>query len=129
MAADFELNERHNLSRELQPISRLIFDDYANGKYDAVIVAYTDFVSMLRQEPCVREPADYSAESIPQREGEVVTAPWILHTCLSRMRETVTAESRALSHGCPALPSGRRIARFGARRAYDGYAQRHGVGG
>ena len=39
---------------ELRPIARLAMDAFTNGAVDEVRVAFTDFVSSLRQQPCVR---------------------------------------------------------------------------
>ncbi|MFC2069622.1 ATP synthase F1 subunit gamma [Chloroflexota bacterium] len=49
------------------PISRIIIDDYANGKIDAAYLSYTDFVSTLVQKPVVIsilpvEPLDTASE-------------------------------------------------------------------
>ncbi|MFA7286632.1 MAG: ATP synthase F1 subunit gamma [Patescibacteria group bacterium] len=54
VVADFERDERGGTVVEVTPIVRLAFDGYLAGTYDEVAVAYTDFVSMLRQEPRVR---------------------------------------------------------------------------
>lgn len=37
------------------PISKMILDEYSNGKYDSIIVAYTDFKSVLTQIPRTRQ--------------------------------------------------------------------------
>jgi len=42
-------------------LANMIFQDYAAGKYDVVAVCYTDFISMLRQEPRVKEILPISA--------------------------------------------------------------------
>lgn len=55
LAAEFERSERALISADVAPIAKMIFEDYAAGKYDVVAVCYTDFISMLRQEPRVKE--------------------------------------------------------------------------
>ena len=55
LVAEFERRDRALGVADVSPIARLAFDDFAAGKYDVVAVAYTDFVSMLKQEPRVRE--------------------------------------------------------------------------
>lgn len=49
---------------EIVPIAKLLIDEYLNGKYDKVMVAYTDFVSAAKQVPRVKQilPVDISAE-------------------------------------------------------------------
>lgn len=55
VVADFVMGDRKITIDEVLPMARLVMDDFLAGKYGAVVVAYTDFVSMLRQEPVVRE--------------------------------------------------------------------------
>jgi F-type H+-transporting ATPase subunit gamma len=55
LAAEFERRDRSQNVVDISPLTALVFRDYQAGKYDAVAVVYTDFVSMLRQEPRVRE--------------------------------------------------------------------------
>lgn len=40
---------------EVTPIARLIIDDYLSGKYDKVVVAYTDFISAISQKPRIKQ--------------------------------------------------------------------------
>ncbi len=51
----------------VSPIARVVIDDFTNGDCDAVYLAYTDFVNVLRQVPIVRQ-------ILPIRPGEP-TAP------------------------------------------------------
>ena len=37
--------------QDVRPIARLILDDYRSGKYDKVVVGYTDYISALTQKP------------------------------------------------------------------------------
>lgn len=39
----------------VSPIARVVIDDFSNGECDAVYLAYTDFVNVLRQVPTVRQ--------------------------------------------------------------------------
>jgi F-type H+-transporting ATPase subunit gamma len=39
----------------VSPIARVVIDDFTNGECDAVYLAYTDFVNVLRQVPTVRQ--------------------------------------------------------------------------
>lgn len=51
----------------VSPIARVVIDDFTNGECDAVYLAYTDFVNVLRQVPTIRQ-------ILPIRPGEP-TAP------------------------------------------------------
>lgn len=41
--------------REIKPISQLIMTEYKNAVYDKVIVAYTDYFSVIKQKPKLRQ--------------------------------------------------------------------------
>ena len=47
---------------EVVPIAKMIIDDYLSGKYDRIMIAYTDFVSAVKQVPRVKQllPVDLS---------------------------------------------------------------------
>jgi F-type H+-transporting ATPase subunit gamma len=54
----------------VSPIARVVIDDFVNGDCDAVYLAYTDFVNVLRQVPTVRQilpirPSDPTAPMAP----------------------------------------------------------------
>lgn len=49
-----DLPDSINLS-DIAPISKYINEEYINGTYDKVIVAYTDFVSALTQKPNIKQ--------------------------------------------------------------------------
>ena len=55
VVADFVISDRANTADEVLPLASLVMKDYEVAKYDAVAVVYTDFVSMLKQEPVVKE--------------------------------------------------------------------------
>ena len=55
LVAEFERSERAITSADVVPIAKMIFQDYEGGKCDVVTIVYTDFISMLRQEPRVKE--------------------------------------------------------------------------
>lgn len=50
--------------KEVLPVAKIVIDDYISGKYDKVMVAYTDFISTLKQVPRIRQllPVDIGAE-------------------------------------------------------------------
>ncbi len=62
--ADFPKEDIVSEVKEVLPISKMITDDYLSGKYDKVMVAYTDFVSASNQVPRVKQllPVDINAE-------------------------------------------------------------------
>ncbi len=55
---------------EISPVSRIVVEDFLEGKYDQVYISYTKFISMTKQEPIIREilPLDVEAKQ-EQKEG------------------------------------------------------------
>jgi F-type H+-transporting ATPase subunit gamma len=66
-------------SSDLAPIAHVVIEDFIEGVFDAVYMAYTDFVNTLRQEPVINQllpiiaaepdvptPTDYIFEPDPQ---------------------------------------------------------------
>lgn len=53
---------------DVSAIGRLVVDDFLNGEYDQIYLAYTEFQNMLRQETVIRKllplDVDYSGEGI-----------------------------------------------------------------
>jgi F-type H+-transporting ATPase subunit gamma len=49
---------------EIVPIAKMVINEYLSGKYDKIMVAYTDFISASKQVPRVKQllPVDISAE-------------------------------------------------------------------
>jgi len=50
--------------KEVLPISKMVLDDYLNGKYDKILVAYTDYVSASKQIPRIKQllPVDITTQ-------------------------------------------------------------------
>jgi F-type H+-transporting ATPase subunit gamma len=50
--------------KEVIPVAKYVMDDFISGKYDKVMVAFTDFVSPSKQIPRVKQllPVDVTAE-------------------------------------------------------------------
>lgn len=42
-------------TEEMRPLSSLIIEDYKEEKYDKVVIAYTDYISVIKQEPKIRQ--------------------------------------------------------------------------
>ncbi|MFH0955638.1 MAG: F0F1 ATP synthase subunit gamma, partial [Candidatus Falkowbacteria bacterium] len=55
IVADFPKLDLASEVNEIVPIANLIIGEYLNGKYDKVMVAYTDFVSSSKQIPRVKQ--------------------------------------------------------------------------
>ncbi|MCX6795971.1 MAG: ATP synthase F1 subunit gamma, partial [Candidatus Falkowbacteria bacterium] len=64
IAAEFPKEDIVSAIREILPVSQMVIADYLSGKYDKIMVAYTDFVSTAKQVPRVRQllPIDVTAE-------------------------------------------------------------------
>jgi len=66
VVADFKKEDLTLQVADVAPVARMIMDDFVKGKYDKVFVAFTDYVSSLKQVPRVKqllpiepEPDDY----------------------------------------------------------------------
>lgn len=64
IAADFPKSDLVLSASETNPIARLAISDYLSGKYDKVMLAYTDFISGVNQVPRIKQllPVDVSAD-------------------------------------------------------------------
>jgi F-type H+-transporting ATPase subunit gamma len=64
IAAEFPKEDIISEVREVLPISKLVIDDYLEGKYDKIMVAYTDFINAGKQVPRVKQllPVDITTE-------------------------------------------------------------------
>ncbi len=64
VTAQFEKNDTAIEVKEVQPLSKMIIDDFLSSKYDKVLVAYTDFVNPANQVPRVKQilPIDLRAQ-------------------------------------------------------------------
>ena len=49
--AEFSKLDITTAIEEIRPLAKLLIDDYLSGKYDKVMIAYTDFISTLAQKP------------------------------------------------------------------------------
>jgi len=64
ISAEFDKSDILLDAQEIYPIVKMILEDYQSGKYDKVLVAYTDFVNPAKQVPRIKQllPVDVSAE-------------------------------------------------------------------
>ena len=102
----------------VSPIARVVIDDFANGDCDAVYLAYTDFVNVLRQTPTVRQilpihPGDPTAPMAPDYIFEP-DAQTVLSMVLYNFTELQILQSLY------------EVDRQRARCPHGGHAQRHG---
>ncbi len=52
--------------REILPVSKMALQEFSTGKYDKVVVAYTDFHSPLLQKPNIKQLLPVSRESLAE---------------------------------------------------------------
>lgn len=64
IVAEFPKLDLASEVNEVVPVAKMIISDYLAGKYDKIMVAYTDFVSASRQVPRVKQllPVDVMAQ-------------------------------------------------------------------
>ena len=64
ITADFPKLDIASEVKEVIPIARLMIGDFLSGKYDKIMVAYTDYINAAKQAPRVKQllPVDISAE-------------------------------------------------------------------
>ncbi|NCN99678.1 ATP synthase F1 subunit gamma [Candidatus Falkowbacteria bacterium] len=64
IVAEFDKSDLLTDIKEIYPVIKLVLGDYSSGKYDKVLVAYTDFVNAAKQVPRLRQllPVDVKAE-------------------------------------------------------------------
>ncbi len=63
IVADFPKSDLTGGMAEIIPLAKMIIKDFLNDKYDKIFVAYTDFVSAIKQTPVIRQilPIDEKA--------------------------------------------------------------------
>jgi F-type H+-transporting ATPase subunit gamma len=59
------------LFEEILPIGRMIIDEFINGGYDKVIIAYTDFKSAISQEPILLDLLPLGTQEDLEKIGDV----------------------------------------------------------
>lgn len=64
VVAEFPKNDLLQDSKDIAPIVKLAIEDFLQGKYDKVFVAYTDFASAVKQVPRIKQllPIDIESE-------------------------------------------------------------------
>jgi len=70
LIADFHKEDITQSSEDIRPIAYMITKDFMAGKYDKIFVAYTDFMSSLKQVPHVKQLLPIRPE-IDERLGHI----------------------------------------------------------
>jgi F-type H+-transporting ATPase subunit gamma len=70
-----QIGDRPHMEKLIGPVKALI-DMYADGRIDAVYVAYSRFVNTMKQEPVIEQLLPLSAESLLQSEEEKRAYSW-----------------------------------------------------
>ncbi|MFZ2154226.1 MAG: ATP synthase F1 subunit gamma [Candidatus Moraniibacteriota bacterium] len=56
---------------QVRPLSKIVIDEYLNKKYDKVVIAYTDYVSVITQQPKVRQLLPISKIDLEKQIAEM----------------------------------------------------------
>jgi len=56
---------------QVRPLSKIVIDEYLNKKYDKVVMAYTDYVSVITQQPKVRQLLPISKIDLEKQIAEM----------------------------------------------------------
>ncbi|MBK9246459.1 MAG: F0F1 ATP synthase subunit gamma [Burkholderiales bacterium] len=70
-----QLGDKPHLERLIGPV-KLQLDAYADGRLDALYIAYTRFVNTMKQEPVIEQLLPLSAERFAQSEEEKRAYAW-----------------------------------------------------
>lgn len=73
VAAEFNKIDLTTRIDEIVPMTQMAIQDYINGKYDRIVVAYTDFVSALTQTPIIKQilPLEKGVSGVEHGVGEI----------------------------------------------------------
>ncbi len=63
LAADFTKDDITQDSLAIRPVARLVIEEFLKRKYDKVFIAYTDYVSALKQVPYIKQLLPVEAEA------------------------------------------------------------------
>ncbi len=56
---------------QVRPLSKIVIDEYLNKKYDKVVMAYTDYVSVIVQQPKIRQLLPISKIDLEKQIAEM----------------------------------------------------------
>jgi F-type H+-transporting ATPase subunit gamma len=74
IVADFPKLDLSSEVNEIVPVANLIIGEYLSGKYDKVVVAYTDFISAMKQIPRLKQILPIEIDQTDQYLGEVASS-------------------------------------------------------
>jgi F-type H+-transporting ATPase subunit gamma len=77
IVAEFPKNDLLNDFKDIYPIIKMAIDDYLTGKYDKVLVAYTDFINPVKQIPRIKQLLPLEIKSNDEYLGIVSADPKI----------------------------------------------------
>ena len=70
-----QMGDRPHIENLIGPV-KVLLDQYAGGKLDAVYLAYTRFVNTMKQEPVIEQLLPLTAERLAQTEEEKRAYSW-----------------------------------------------------
>ena len=70
-----QMGDRPHIENLIGPV-KVLLDSYAEGKLDAVYLAYTRFVNTMKQEPVIEQLLPLSADRLAQTEEEKRAYSW-----------------------------------------------------
>jgi len=83
-------------SEDVRSLARLVMDDYAAQKYDKVVIAYTDYISTVSQEPKLRQILPVSKVDLEKQLAEMDTHAEELGLELPPMEYKVEPNAKAI---------------------------------
>lgn len=75
IVAEFEKTDLLNDAKDIYPIIKMVIDDYLSGKYDKILVAYTDFINPVKQIPRIKQLLPLEIETKDEYLGIVGADP------------------------------------------------------
>jgi F-type H+-transporting ATPase subunit gamma len=70
-----QMGDRPHIEKLIGPV-KVLLDQYADGKLDAVYLAYTRFVNTMKQEPVIEQLLPLTADRLAQTEEEKRAYSW-----------------------------------------------------
>ncbi len=104
-----QLGDKPHMERLIGPI-KLQLDAYADGRVDAVYIAYSRFVNTMKQEPTIEQLLPLSADKLAQSEAEKRAYAWdylyepdaqrVIDELMTRYVETIIYQSVVENMAC-----------------------------
>ncbi len=104
-----QLGDKPHMERLIGPI-KLQLDAFAEGRLDAVFIAYSRFVNTMKQEPTIEQLLPLSAEMLAQSEAEQRAYAWdylyepdaqrVIDELMTRYVETLIYQSLVENMAC-----------------------------